>query len=248
MHVHSSLIETAALYAQATLGLKESDVMLSAAKLFFAYGLGNSLTFPLGRGRHGGADGRARHTRRPSSPGCGCIVPRCSREYRRCMPRCWRATSCRSAQELSLRVCNSAGEALPEDIARRWRERTGVDIVDGIGSTEMLHIFISNRPDRIRYGTLGQPVPGFEAKIVDEDGNPVAAGRDRRSAGARFDQRKILLESARAQPRDLRRTIGPAPAIDSASTTTATMCTPAGPMTCSKWAASTSRRSKSNPR
>jgi benzoate-CoA ligase len=80
------------------------------------------------------------------------------------------------ARELSLRLCNSAGEALPAEVARRWRERTGVDIVDGIGSTEMLHIFISNRPDRIRHGTLGLPVPGFEAKIVDEDGNLVAAG------------------------------------------------------------------------
>jgi benzoate-CoA ligase len=63
-----------------------------------------------------------------------------------------------------------------EEIARRWRERMGVDIVDGIGSTEMLHIFISNRPNRVRHGTLWIPVPGFEAKIVDEDGSPVAAG------------------------------------------------------------------------
>ena len=125
------------------------------------------------------------------------------------MPRFWRAVSCRAAQELSLRVCNSAGEALPEDVARRWRESTGVDIVDGIGSTEMLHIFISNRPDRIRYGTLGQPVPGFEAKIVDEDDNPVALGETGASAGTRFDQRKILLEPARAQSRDLRRTLDP---------------------------------------
>jgi benzoate-CoA ligase len=80
------------------------------------------------------------------------------------------------AQELSVRVCNSAGEALPAEIARRWRERTGVDIVDGIGSTEMLHIFVSNRPGRIRPGTLGQPVPGYEVKIVDENGIPAAAG------------------------------------------------------------------------
>src|SRR5882724_1554493 len=166
VHVHSSLIETAALYAQATLGLQESDVMLSAAKLFFAYGLGNSLTFPLAVG--GTAVLMAERTT-PAS-----IIARL-RMHRPTVfsgvPTLFAALLASDqlppAQELSLRLCNSAGEALPEDIARRWRERTGVDIVDGIGSTEMLHIFISNRPDRIRYGTLGQPVPGFEAKIVD---------------------------------------------------------------------------------
>ncbi len=175
VHVHSSLIETAALYAQGTLGLKESDVMLSGAKLFFAYGLGNSLTFPLAVG--GTAVLMAERTT-PKS-----IAARL-RQHRPTVfsgvPTLYAALLASeqlpSAQELSLRLCNSAGEALPEDIARRWRDRTGVDIVDGIGSTEMLHIFISNRPDRIRYGTLGLPVPGFEVKIVDEDGNLVAAG------------------------------------------------------------------------
>ena len=71
---------------------------------------------------------------------------------------------------------DGCGEPLPEHVGQRWRDKTGVDILDGIGSTEMLHIFISNRPDRIRHGTLGQPVPGFDVKIVDGDGNPVAAG------------------------------------------------------------------------
>jgi benzoate-CoA ligase len=175
VHVHSSLIETAALYAQATLGLKESDVMLSGAKLFFAYGLGNSLTFPLAVG--GTAVLMAERTT-PKSIGARL------RKHRPTVfsgvPTLYAALLASeqlpSAQELSLRVCNSAGEALPEDVARRWRDRTGIDIVDGIGSTEMLHIFISNRPDRIRYGTLGLPVPGFEVKIVDEDGHSVAAG------------------------------------------------------------------------
>jgi benzoate-CoA ligase len=175
VHVHSSLIETAALYAQATLGLKESDVMLSAAKLFFAYGLGNSLTFPLAVGgtavlmaeRATPASIIARLRLHRPTVFSGVPTLYASLLASDQLPR---------APELSLRLCNSAGEALPEDIARRWRERTGVDIVDGIGSTEMLHIFISNRPDRIRYGTLGSPVPGFEAKIVDGEGNLVAAG------------------------------------------------------------------------
>jgi len=190
VHVHSSLIETAALYAQATLGLRESDVMLSAAKLFFAYGLGNSLTFPLAVG--GSAVLMAERTTpaaviarlRMHRPTVFSGVPTL---YASLLA----SDQLPQAQDLSLRLCNSAGEALPEDIARRWRARTGLDIVDGIGSTEMLHIFISNRPDRIRPGTLGQPVPGYEAKIVDGDGNLVAAGESgdllvRGSTSAKF--------------------------------------------------------------
>jgi benzoate-CoA ligase len=175
VHVHSSLIETAALYAQATLGLKESDVMLSAAKLFFAYGLGNSLTFPLAVG---GTAVLMAERATPAAIGARLRLhrPTVFSGVPTLYASLLASEQLPSAQELSLRLCNSAGEALPEDIARRWRERTGVDIVDGIGSTEMLHIFISNRPDRIRYGTLGLPVPGFEAKIVDEEENLVAAG------------------------------------------------------------------------
>jgi len=75
-----------------------------------------------------------------------------------------------------LRLCVSAGEALPEEIARRFTERFGVEILDGIGSTEMLHIFLSNRPGRVRYGTSGTPVPGYRARLVDENGNEVGAG------------------------------------------------------------------------
>ena len=164
--------------------------MLSAAKLFFAYGLGNSLTFPLAVG--GSAVLMAERTTpaaiiaqlRMHRPTVFSGVPTLYASLLASdqLPR---------AQELSLRLCNSAGEALPEDIARRWRARTGLDIVDGIGSTEMLHIFISNRPDRIRHGTLGQPVPGYEAKIVDGDGNLVAAGESgdllvRGSTSAKF--------------------------------------------------------------
>jgi benzoate-CoA ligase len=175
VHVHSSLIETAAFYAQATLGLTEKDVMLSAAKLFFAYGLGNSLTFPLAVG------GTAVLMAERATPAS--IIARLQMHQPTVfsgVPTLY-ASLLASGQlprpeELSLRVCNSAGEALPEDIARRWHERTGIDIVDGIGSTEMLHIFISNRPGRARPGTLGRPIPGYEAKIVDEDGNLVAPG------------------------------------------------------------------------
>jgi benzoate-CoA ligase len=175
VHVHSSLIETAALYAQGTLGLKESDVTLSAAKLFFAYGLGNSLTFPLSVG----ATAVLMAERATPAAVAARLVAHRPTVFSG-VPTLFAAMlagdALPEASKLSLRLCNSAGEALPESIARRWRERTGVDIVDGIGSTEMLHIFISNRPDRIRYGTLGLPVPGFDAKIVDEEGRPVPPG------------------------------------------------------------------------
>src|SRR5256886_8939633 len=79
-------------------------------------------------------------------------------------------------ENLALRLCVSAGEALPPQIAKSWKERTGVEILDGIGSTEMLHIFLSNRPDDLRYGTTGKPVPGYELRLVDERGNPVKQG------------------------------------------------------------------------
>jgi len=175
VHVHSSLIETAALYAQGTLGLRESDVMLSAAKLFFAYGLGNSLTFPLAVG------GTAVLMAERATPSSICARLRRHRPtVFSGVPTLYAALLASDqlprAEELSLRLCNSAGEALPEEVARRWHERTGVDIVDGIGSTEMLHIFIANRPDRVRYGTTGWPVPGYEIELRGENGGPVAEG------------------------------------------------------------------------
>src|SRR5437764_1388802 len=78
--------------------------------------------------------------------------------------------------ELALRRCVSAGEPLPQEIGRRWSARIGVDILDGIGSTEMLHIFLSNWPDKVRYGTTGRPIPGYQLKIVDEEERPVRRG------------------------------------------------------------------------
>jgi len=78
--------------------------------------------------------------------------------------------------ELNLRRCVSAGEALPPEVGRRWFERTGVDILDGLGSTEMLHIFLSNRPGDVRYGTSGKPVPGYDIRLLDEDGKAVGKG------------------------------------------------------------------------
>jgi len=175
VHIHSSPIQTAALYAQRTLGLRERDVVLSAAKLFFAYGLGNALTFPLSVGATA-----VLTAERPTPETMGALLRAYQPTIFSGVPTLFASLLASerlpARMELSLRLCNSAGEALPEELARRWRERTGVDIVDGIGSTEMLHIFISNRPGLIRHGTLGSPVPGYEVKIVDESGAPVARG------------------------------------------------------------------------
>jgi len=175
VHVHSSLMETAVYYAQAVLGLHQDDTTFSVAKLFFAYGLGNALTFPLSVGatsvlmaeRATPASVIERLIRHRPTIFSGVPTLYASMLASKLLP---------PAGQLALRLCNSAGEALPEEIARRWHEQTGVDIVDGIGSTEMLHIFISNRPGRIRHGTLGLPVPGFEARVVNDHGDSVPVG------------------------------------------------------------------------
>ena len=113
----------------------------------------------------GGVQAPDANTSRRSSTAC-----------RRCMPRCSPAPSCRSGRTLRLRMCTSAGEALPADIGKRWTEHFGVEILDGIGSTEMLHIFLSNRPGEVRYGTTGKAVPGYGIRLIGEDGQPVADG------------------------------------------------------------------------
>ena len=175
VHVHTSMIRTAELYAQPILGIQDSDLVFSAAKLFFAYGLGNALSFPLSVGATTILLGD-----RPTPQ----AVCRILREYRPTIfygvPTLYSALLASpdlpKRDELSLRRCTSAGEALPPDVGRRWLEHTGVDILDGLGSTEMLHIFLSNRPRDVRYGTTGKPVPGYDIRLVDEDGKPVAKG------------------------------------------------------------------------
>jgi benzoate-CoA ligase len=175
VHVQSSLLDTAELYAIPVLGIAEDDVVFSAAKLFFAYGLGNSLTFPLAVGATS-----VLTAERPSPA----VVGRILREHRPTIfcgvPTLYNALLASNdlprREELALRRCVSAGEPLPPEIGRRWSERFGVDILDGIGSTEMLHIFLSNRPGEVRYGTTGKPIPGYALKIVDEAGVPVQRG------------------------------------------------------------------------
>lgn len=174
-HVHGSPAATAELYGRRVLGLEAGDVIFSAAKLFFAYGLGNGMSFPLRVGATAvllpdrPTPDVVLATLRAYQPTIFCGVPTlyagllaAGVEARAGSPR--------------LRACISAGEALPEDIGRRWREAVGVDVLDGIGSTEMLHIFLSNRPGLVRYGSSGKPVPGYEARIIDDQGRLAAPG------------------------------------------------------------------------
>jgi benzoate-CoA ligase len=175
VHTQANPYWTGELYGKAILRLREDDVCFSAAKLFFAYGLGNALTFPLAVGatvllmaerpapeavfrRWSGAVGGVKPTVFFGAPTgyagllASPVLP--------------------SRQEVALRLASSAGEALPAEIGARFKRHFGVDIIDGIGSTEMLHIFISNRPDKVRYGATGWPVPGYDIELRAEDGRP----------------------------------------------------------------------------
>jgi len=169
-HVHSSLMATAKLFGQGVLGIGENDVVHSAAKLFFAYGFGNAMTFPLSVGATA-----ALWPERPSPES----VFEMMRKHRPTIfygvPSLYTAMLahpdiCKGAGSDRLRLCVSAGEALPAHIGQRWRKVVGVDVLDGIGSTELLQTFLSNRPGDIRYGSTGKPVPGYEARIIDEKG------------------------------------------------------------------------------
>ncbi len=175
VHIQSDIVHTAELYGVGVLGIAESDTVFSAAKLFFAYGLGNAMTFPF----HVGATAVLMAAR----PTPDSVIKRLREERPTIfygVPTLYAtllaADGLPTAAEIGLRRCVSAGEALPADIGRRWLERVGVDILDGIGSTEMLHIFISPTPEDVRYGTTGKAVPGYDLAIVDEAGEPVADG------------------------------------------------------------------------
>jgi benzoate-CoA ligase len=176
VHVHSSMILTAELYGRGVLGIEESDVVFSAAKLFFAYGLGNALSFPMAVGATA-----VIMAERAAPPAVFARLRQHQPTIFYGVPTLYAAMLANpelpQRGELRLRRCASAGEALPEDIGKRWTERFGVDILDGIGSTEMLHIFMSNRPGDVRYGTTGKPVPGYEVRVVDESSAPVAPGQ-----------------------------------------------------------------------
>lgn len=167
IHRHGDLEFTAKTYGREVLGIEPDDVVFSAAKLFFAYGLGNALTFPFSVGAT-----VVLAAARPTPA----LVKDILRRHR---PTLFCGVPTLYAMLLSdgalpprdrLRRCISAGEALPEVILQRWRDAMGLDILDGIGTTEMLHIFISNRPEDVCPGTSGRAVRGYDVRIVGEDG------------------------------------------------------------------------------
>ena len=200
MHLHRDLVYTAATYGVPILGIEPDDTVFSAAKMFFAYGLGNSLTFPS----YVGACTVALAGR--STPES---VMQVLREHQPTIfygvPTLYSAiladpSNKRETGSQRLRRCVSAGEALPEEVGKRWEERFGAPILDGLGSTEMLHIFLSNRPDDYRYGTSGKAVPGYELRVDGEDGQVVPPGeigelvvRGGSSAVAYWNQREKSL-------------------------------------------------------
>jgi benzoate-CoA ligase len=176
VHSHANPYWTSELYGKRILRLTEADVCFSAAKLFFAYGLGNALTFALSVG--------ATVVLMAERPTPDAVFKRFTGTPR---PTAFfgaptgfagmlASPALPARADVALRLVSSAGEALPADLGERWKAHFGVDIVDGIGSTEMLHIFLSNRPDSVRYGTTGWPVPGYDIDLRSEDGGPVRDG------------------------------------------------------------------------
>jgi len=165
VHRHRDMVVTSELFGRGVLGIREDDVVFSAAKLFFAYGLGNAMTFPLWAGATA-----VLLDARPTAANTLETIARFRPSLYFGIPTLYAAQlqALATAQpELgSLRLCVSAGEPLAAELFRRWRERTGLTILDGLGSTEALNTFVSNRPDDVRPGTSGRPVPGYEVRIV----------------------------------------------------------------------------------
>jgi benzoate-CoA ligase len=179
VHTHANPYWTSELYGLNTLQIRESDVCFSAAKLFFAYGLGNALTFPMSVG--------ATTILMAERPTPDAVFKRWRGEVGATKPTIFfgaptgyagmlASPNLPSKQEVALRLASSAGEALPAEIGERFTKHFGVEIIDGIGSTEMLHIFLSNLPGKVRYGTTGWPVPGYDIELRAENGGGVQDG------------------------------------------------------------------------
>ncbi len=175
VHLHRDMVISSQFYGVDTLGVTEQDCCFSAAKLFFAYGLGNGMTFPLWVG--GSA---VVYAGRPTPDATFEVIEKYRPSLYFGVPTLYAAQlqALESSHHdlSSIRYCVSAGEALPADIYKRWKRQTGLKILDGIGSTEALHIFISNRPNDTKPGTSGRMVHGYEAKIIDEHGAPAPIG------------------------------------------------------------------------
>lgn len=174
-HVHGALKATADTYGAQVLQVRADDTVFSAAKLFFAYGLGNGMTFPMSVGAT-----TVLFPGRPTPDSVSRVLAEHGPTIYCGVPTLYAALlhhwENAPVPEAPLRTCISAGEALPEEVGRKWAALWGCDIMDGVGSTEMLHIFLSNRPGDVVYGTSGIAVPGYDLRLVDEHGGEVGPG------------------------------------------------------------------------
>jgi benzoate-CoA ligase len=177
VHRHADMLVTSRNYARGVLGMRSDDLTFSVSKLFFAYGLGNGMYFPLSVG--------ARTLLNPERTNVTQVIDLVARHRPTiffAVPTFYAAVlreTERPGQRVdfsSVRMCVSAGEALPAEIFNWWKRQFGIKILDGIGSTEMLHMFISSIPGKCQPGSCGFPVPGYEAKIVDDKGESLGAG------------------------------------------------------------------------
>ena len=177
VHRHADMLITTRGYAQGVLGLRSDDITFSTSKLFFAYGLGNGMYFPLAFGAS-----TLLNPKRPTAARTIEMVSHHRPTIFFSVPTFYAAllreaeTASHRLDFSSVRKCVSAGETLPAEIFDRWKRVTGLEILDGIGSTEMLHMFISSRLGQCKPGSCGFPVPSYDAKIVDDAGAETPAG------------------------------------------------------------------------
>ena len=234
MHVHSSPMTMARSAGQDRIGIREDDVVFSAAKLFFAYGIGNAMICPMSVGATS-----VLYPERPTPQ----TVFETLRGYQPTMfyavPTLYAAiladpdcTPERGSQRL--RLCFSAGEPLPAHIGESWKERFGLDIVNGIGSSEMGHLFITNLPHAVEYGTAGVPVKGFDMRLVDEKGQDVVEGAMGELLVRGSTRRRPATGTSARDRAAPSRASGRAPATSISAGPTASTSTAAAPTTCSR--------------
>ena len=173
VHCHFHFPYNSEVYAKAFIGMREDDITISGPRLFFGYATGTNVMFPFAVGAT-----TVLFKEHPTPERLFELIAKHKCTVLTNVPTLINKMLSDNVKPdlLTLRFMWSAGEALPADLHKRWDEAFGVQIIDGIGSAESFHIYISNRPDDVRPGSLGKLVPGYEAKLVDDDGNPVKQG------------------------------------------------------------------------
>lgn len=177
VHLQHDIAYTAASYGRRVLGVRPDDICFSVPKIFFAYGFGNSLTFPFSVGA-----ATALLPGRPTPAAVFDLVRNLRPTLFFALPTVYTALvkdkAVEEADFSSVRRCISAAEVLSADVFNAWKDRFGHEIVEGLGSTEVLHIYLSNTPDRKKLGSAGKRVPGYELRLTDGAGKPVGPGKE----------------------------------------------------------------------